>query len=543
MTFAHMPEKRLRQIASARGADDQAVVAQDESTLELLHELEGVAWGADLGADSDPEDAAGSPRRHADTRLQTALSEERLFLNLLKIHTEAETYLQEQGVNVLFLALGFLHWYEADSADKLRKAPLLLVPVELKRGGARDAFHLSFTGDELIQNLSLAARLKTDFSLDLPRYAVDASADADELPPLAAFFEAVQLYVFLTEARRRIPHLKIIITAGNHDSPGRLEAPAPFFSLLDACVVGQSLRNGDDIDLERLVLPMEDRNGAVAAWCIAIPFLRPSDVPRVEGAADPYAAGIEALYRQAFDYACSKRKAGQALIAIGHCHLTSAKVSEDSERRIMIGGVDSLSANIFDPQIAYVAHGHLHLAQKVGADPTRRYCGSPLPMSFSEIDYPHQVVVLDLDGEAATHIREIRIPRSVDLLRIPKQPASLDEVLHQLESFSPTDRSEAEWPYLQVRVLLTQPEPGLRAQIEAALAGKQVRLVRIETSYAKNSAIATAQALSVDELNSLAPADFFDRLYQNRFGTAPPAEILAAFTELLNVPAQTGISA
>ena len=192
MTFAHMPEKRLRQIASAQGADDQAVVAQDESTLELLHELEGVNWGADLGADSDPEDAAGSPRRHADTRLQTALSEERLFLNLLKIHTEAETYLQEQGVNVLFLALGFLHWYEADSADKLRKAPLLLVPVELKRGGARDAFHLSFTGDELIQNLSLAARLKTDFSLDLPRYAVDASADADELPPLAAFFEAVQ---------------------------------------------------------------------------------------------------------------------------------------------------------------------------------------------------------------------------------------------------------------------------------------------------------------------------------------------------------------
>jgi exonuclease SbcD len=164
-------------------------------------------------------------------------------------------------------------------------------------------------------------------------------------------------------------------------------------------------------------------------------------------------------------------------------------------------------------------------------------------MSFSEIDYPHQVVVLDLDGDAATSIREIRIPRSVDLLRIPKQPASLDEVLRQLEALNPTDRSEAEWPYLQVRVLLTQPEPGLRAQIETALAGKQVRLVRIETSYAQNSAIATAQALSVDELNSLAPADFFDRLYQNRFGTAPPAEILAAFTELLNVPAQTGVPA
>ena len=193
MTFAPMPEKRLRQIASGQGADERAVIAQDASTLELLHELEGVDWGADLGADNDPEDAAAGPaRRHADTRLQTALSEERLFLNLLKIQAEAETCLQEQGVNLLFLALGFLHWYEADSADKLRKAPLLLVPVELKRGGARDAFQLSFSGDELIQNLSLAARLKTDFALDLPRVAVDASADADELPPLAAFFAAVR---------------------------------------------------------------------------------------------------------------------------------------------------------------------------------------------------------------------------------------------------------------------------------------------------------------------------------------------------------------
>jgi hypothetical protein len=55
-------------------------------------------------------------------------------LSLLKIHAEAETYIQEQGVNVLFLALGFLHWYEADASDKLRKAPLLLVPCGAEEG-------------------------------------------------------------------------------------------------------------------------------------------------------------------------------------------------------------------------------------------------------------------------------------------------------------------------------------------------------------------------------------------------------------------------
>lgn len=363
----------------------------------------------------------------------------------------------------------------------------------------------------------------------------------DNSNPSAA--SQAQFYGFLTEARRRVAHLKIVVTAGNHDSPGRLEAPSPFLALLDACVVGQTTRNGDEIALDRLVVPLADRDGAVAAWCIAVPFLRPGDVPRVEAAADPYTAGIAALYRQAFELAWRKRMPGQAVIALGHCHLTNARVSEDSERRIVIGGAEALSADIFDPQIAYVALGHLHLAQRIGADPTRRYCGSPLPMSFSEIDYPHQVVVFDLQGEAATNIRELRIPRTVELLRVPRQPASLEEALRELQALSPPMRSEAEWPYLQVRVQLSQPEPGLRAQVEAALVGKQVRLVRIETSYAKNSAIATAQAVSVDELNSLAPADFFDRLYQNRFGAAPPAEILAAFTELVDNPNQAGAPA
>ena len=187
MTFLPMPKKQLKQLASSQSAEDMDAEARDESTLELLHELEGVDWGALMGTDGE----AGTARRHSDTKLQTALTEERLFLNLLKIHTEAEIYIQEQGVNVLFLALGFLHWYEADSTDKLRKAPLLLVPVELKRGGAKESFQIEYSGDDLIQNLSLTAKLKTDFALNLPQYMTDSSAEAEEMPSLAGYFTAV----------------------------------------------------------------------------------------------------------------------------------------------------------------------------------------------------------------------------------------------------------------------------------------------------------------------------------------------------------------
>ena len=186
MTFSAMPERRLKALTASRNGEDRDN-DQDDTTLALIHELDGVDWSADQDDETNPEPA----RRHTDTRLQTTLSEERLFLSLLKIHSEAQTYIQEQGVNILFLALGFLHWYEADAAEKARKAPLLLIPVELVRAGTKDSFHLKYSGDDIIQNLSLAPKLKTHFALDLPLYVKDVSADSDELPQTGEFFAAV----------------------------------------------------------------------------------------------------------------------------------------------------------------------------------------------------------------------------------------------------------------------------------------------------------------------------------------------------------------
>ena len=348
-------------------------------------------------------------------------------------------------------------------------------------------------------------------------------------PPASA---QARFYHFLSEARRRLPGIDIVIAAGNHDSPGRLEAPAPLLALFGATVIGAVARGA--LDLARLVVPLHGRDGAVAAWCIAMPFLRTSDVPTIDGAPNPYQAGITALYRAAFDFAAAKRQPGQAIVALGHCHLTGGQVSEDSERSIVIGGAEALSASTFDAAIAYVALGHLHFAQTVGRDETRRYSGSPLPMSFAEIDYPHQVVLVDLDGESVGEIRALRVPRAVDLLRIPAQPAPIAEVLAALGALALPERDPSAWPYLQVRVLLTQPEPGLRALIEAAIEGQPLRLARIETSYKGQAASVAPPAISIDDLNALTPADFFGRLYRHRFGESAPSELTAAFAELLN---------
>lgn len=366
----------------------------------------------------------------------------------------------------------------------------------------------------------------------------------DNANPSAA--AQLQFARFLTEARRRAPRLAIVVVAGNHDSPGRLDATSPFLALFDAVVVGQLPRRADQsIDVERLVVPLADAGGGIGAWCLAVPFLRPSDVPRVEGDGDPYLAGVAELYRRALDAALARRRPGQAIVALGHCHMAAGRLSEQSERRIVVGGAEALPATVFGPEVAYAALGHLHLAQRVGGCEHIRYSGSPLPMSFAEIDYPHQVVVVDFDGERAAAIRAVPVPRSVELLRVPASHAPVDEVLALLEGLAlpPGPPPEAQ-PYLEVRVRLDAPEPGLRARVERALGDRPVRLARIDPIGTRSADDAPAPALSLGELERLAPQAIFARLCAQKIGGEPAERdalvgaLMRAFVELESDPQQ-----
>lgn len=355
-----------------------------------------------------------------------------------------------------------------------------------------------------------------------------------------------QLYRFLTATHRAAPKLSIVMIAGNHDSAGRLEATAPFLDLFDAVVIGQVQRNPDQsLDIERLVVPLRAADGTVGAWCVAMPFLRPSDVPRVDGAEDAYLEGVAELYRQALALAQARREPGQAIVAMGHCHMVNGEVSELSERRIVVGGAEALPDGIFDPSVAYVALGHLHKAQRIGGHEHVRYSGSPLPLSFAEIHYPHQVVCVDLEGDAPASIRALPVPRSVELLRIPARHAPLDEVLRQLEQLTPLAQAEQSadtWPIVEVRVLLDAPEPGLRTRIEAALEGKPVRLGRIDTASSRTGRDTTTPAVSLDALERLAPQTVFARLCEQKLGgdgderEALLQALMQAFVELESAP-------
>jgi len=107
-------------------------------------------------------------RNQNDLRLQTPYTQAHLQRRLLNTFYTARSSIEEQGVNILFLALGMLTWYEDHSSDIPRKAPLVLVPVGLSRSSVRSGFKMEYTGDEIDTNLSLQMKLKTEFGIDFP---------------------------------------------------------------------------------------------------------------------------------------------------------------------------------------------------------------------------------------------------------------------------------------------------------------------------------------------------------------------------------------
>ena len=144
---------------------------KDDEGLADLFGGEDEDWAQFFGEDGE-EASNGPASRHTDTRLQTRLATESLHARLLTMYRGAKTYIDEQGVNTLYLALGFLHWREAKSSDIDRRAPLLLIPAELVRLSAKDRFKLCFTEDDIGQNLSLAEKLSTEFAIELPKLDV-----------------------------------------------------------------------------------------------------------------------------------------------------------------------------------------------------------------------------------------------------------------------------------------------------------------------------------------------------------------------------------
>ena len=128
----------------------------------------------DTSFEFDPYGSGGS--RLAG--LQTLYYPAELEKQLRKIANEAKTAIEETGMNMLFLILGFLEFYESDDSEKPILAPLIAIPISLKKGSIDRQtrtyeYSVEYNGEDVTDNQTLREKIRRDFMLSLPEFTED----------------------------------------------------------------------------------------------------------------------------------------------------------------------------------------------------------------------------------------------------------------------------------------------------------------------------------------------------------------------------------
>lgn len=324
-------------------------------------------------------------------------------------------------------------------------------------------------------------------------------------------------YRFLREVSTENPQLQIVITAGNHDSAARLEAPSPLLEEMNIHIKGIIRKDKDGlIDYQNLVVPLV-KNAITEVWCIAVPYLRQGDYPNAES----YSKGVKEMYDNIYNEVQKIKEQDTPIVVMGHLQATGSEVSEnDRSERTIIGGLECISPEVFDKKdILYTALGHLHKAQRVSGRENVRYSGSPLPMSFAEKNYKQGINLIETEKNKLKKIERIDFEPPIKLISLPKNPQPLAEVLSEISKLPDGDIS-FDSPYLELKVLITEPEPSMRNQIEEALKGKAVRLTSAVPYKVKHNK--ESKTITYEELKTINPIEMAEDVFLSRFGNEMP---------------------
>jgi exonuclease SbcD len=361
-----------------------------------------------------------------------------------------------------------------------------------------------------------------------------------------------QLFDFLTQLTGACKGLKVIITAGNHDSGYRLEAPRALYGRLGIEVRGVVPHDDKgNPDYQSLLVPLKPQDGGPEVVVMAVPYLRPDDLEPGQNQSQSMRKFFEALTataRKTYGAECP-------LVLMAHFYAVGSEINaEEHSERLVVGGQDAVDAENLSDGIAYTALGHIHKAQKVAGQASVRYAGSPLPMTFSEKNYHHSVTLVDISSDKV-EITPLPYTPLRGMLTVPDAgSADISEVLKQLgrlpkarkgedavdssdDAPAATDVAAADaadsWPYLEVRVQEIAPDPSLAAAIVKALDGKAVRLcrvVRVRPNGDRSGEV--APMMSLEDLKKINPAQIARNIYKSRYGEEMPDEVARLFAEV-----------
>jgi len=357
----------------------------------------------------------------------------------------------------------------------------------------------------------------------MDREAVDVLAVAGDIfdSPAPAPRTQALYYRFLARLAGGSRRVRVLLIAGNHDSPALLEAPGDLLAALDIHVAGTVSRDG------RLIT-LRDEAGTPRLLAALVPYPRDRDLRESEpgeSLEDKERKLLEALAGHYSRLGAQAETGGTPRLALGHLFAAGGRtVTGDGVRPLYVGGLGQVPAETFPPAFDYVALGHLHQPQTVAGQDRLRYSGSPLRLSFDEPDRPKSVTLVDFTPEGPA-VRTLEVP-----------------------VFQALRRLEGDWPALSAGLAaLGKETPG--AWVEAAYTGAEIigDLRESLTRLAEEAGLELLRLMDThrraDWLSARSPAEDLaalepDEVFRRRLETAgvPEADraaLWAAYGEIM----------
>lgn len=322
---------------------------------------------------------------------------------------------------------------------------------------------------------------------------------------------------------------QVVVTAGNHDSPSLLNAPREVLRFLNVHVVGSMTEEPAD---ELVVL--HDRDNKPGLIVCAVPYLRDRDIRRAEAGETfedkgrKLVEGIRDHYRQVGEAAVALRTelgGHLPIVAMGHLFTSGGQTVEgDGVRELYVGTLGQVRADTFPDCFAYLALGHLHLAQRVGGSDLRRYSGAPIPMSFGEAGQRKVVIAVEADANGVT-AQEIIVPGFQPLATVRGDWDRIAERIAELKRAGSSVWLEVIYEGVEVM-------GDLQERLRELTDGTAVEILR-----AKNMGLVqrTLSRMATEEtLDDLTVDDVFARcLAAHEVPREQQAELVAAFRETI----------
>lgn len=103
------------------------------------------------------------------------------IIALRNIWKKTKTAIEETGVNIAYMAFGFINWTENENSQYIMHAPILLAPITIENESTIDPYHIKIMDGEIIVNPTLSFKLKNDYGIELPNYNDDNIDDYLEM--------------------------------------------------------------------------------------------------------------------------------------------------------------------------------------------------------------------------------------------------------------------------------------------------------------------------------------------------------------------------